>query len=155
MFYFSLGTLIRPVYNTTFELLKLALEYSAFISFLKPQFVFGGSIWTCSREPNNNVLSASSDPLKFAVWLLIAAWTRANIVQFHTMPPSSVHIFSCFYFLTTDKQVSPKSGTLKSPPKGFDTSVISKTYYNLVRKPRYLLFVSLNHIYCLISWCWS
>lgn len=35
--------------------------------------------------------------------------------------------------LFTDKQVSPKSGTLKSPPKGFDTSAISKTYYNLVR----------------------
>ncbi|XP_047226382.1 rho guanine nucleotide exchange factor 7a isoform X2 [Girardinichthys multiradiatus] len=33
---------------------------------------------------------------------------------------------------SADKQVSPKSGTLKSPPKGFDTSVISKTYYNLV-----------------------
>uniref|UniRef100_A0A3B4A663 Uncharacterized protein n=1 Tax=Periophthalmus magnuspinnatus TaxID=409849 RepID=A0A3B4A663_9GOBI len=32
----------------------------------------------------------------------------------------------------SDKQVSPKSGTLKSPPKGFDTSTISKTYYNLV-----------------------
>uniref|UniRef100_A0A8C5B933 Rho guanine nucleotide exchange factor 7 n=1 Tax=Gadus morhua TaxID=8049 RepID=A0A8C5B933_GADMO len=31
-----------------------------------------------------------------------------------------------------DKQVSPKSGTLKSPPKGFDTTAISKTYYNLV-----------------------
>ncbi|XP_030642041.1 rho guanine nucleotide exchange factor 7a isoform X3 [Chanos chanos] len=31
-----------------------------------------------------------------------------------------------------DKQVSPKSGTLKSPPKGFDTAAISKTYYNLV-----------------------
>uniref|UniRef100_A0A6Q2ZAH3 Rho guanine nucleotide exchange factor (GEF) 7a n=1 Tax=Esox lucius TaxID=8010 RepID=A0A6Q2ZAH3_ESOLU len=31
-----------------------------------------------------------------------------------------------------DKQVSPKSGTLKSPPKGFDTTIISKTYYNLV-----------------------
>uniref|UniRef100_A0A8C8DQL6 Osteoclast-stimulating factor 1 n=1 Tax=Oryzias sinensis TaxID=183150 RepID=A0A8C8DQL6_9TELE len=26
----------------------------------------------------------------------------------------------------------PKSGTLKSPPKGFDTSIISKTYYNVV-----------------------
>ncbi|XP_067112928.1 rho guanine nucleotide exchange factor 7a isoform X1 [Osmerus mordax] len=32
----------------------------------------------------------------------------------------------------SDKQVSPKSGTLKSPPKGLDTSAISKTYYNLV-----------------------
>uniref|UniRef100_A0A8C2C565 Rho guanine nucleotide exchange factor (GEF) 7a n=1 Tax=Cyprinus carpio TaxID=7962 RepID=A0A8C2C565_CYPCA len=32
----------------------------------------------------------------------------------------------------SDKQVSPKSGTLKSPPKGFDTTSISKTYYNLV-----------------------
>nr|XP_006639227.1 PREDICTED: rho guanine nucleotide exchange factor 7 isoform X2 [Lepisosteus oculatus] len=31
-----------------------------------------------------------------------------------------------------EKPVSPKSGTLKSPPKGFDTSAISKTYYNLV-----------------------
>ncbi|KAG7262884.1 hypothetical protein CRUP_021080 [Coryphaenoides rupestris] len=31
-----------------------------------------------------------------------------------------------------DKQVSPKSGTLKTPPKGLDTSAISKTYYNLV-----------------------
>ncbi|XP_054626359.1 rho guanine nucleotide exchange factor 7b isoform X2 [Dunckerocampus dactyliophorus] len=26
----------------------------------------------------------------------------------------------------------PKSGTLRSPPKGFDTSIISKTYYNVV-----------------------
>ncbi|KAK1876416.1 Rho guanine nucleotide exchange factor 7 [Dissostichus eleginoides] len=26
----------------------------------------------------------------------------------------------------------PKSGTLKSPPKGFDTTIISKTYYNVV-----------------------
>ncbi|XP_005167620.1 rho guanine nucleotide exchange factor 7a isoform X4 [Danio rerio] len=32
----------------------------------------------------------------------------------------------------SDKQVSPKSGNLKSPPKGFDTASISKTYYNLV-----------------------
>ncbi|XP_026074130.1 rho guanine nucleotide exchange factor 7-like isoform X1 [Carassius auratus] len=32
----------------------------------------------------------------------------------------------------SDKQVSPKSGTLKSPPKGFDSTTISKTYYNLV-----------------------
>uniref|UniRef100_A0A3B3SIK7 Rho guanine nucleotide exchange factor 7 n=2 Tax=Paramormyrops kingsleyae TaxID=1676925 RepID=A0A3B3SIK7_9TELE len=31
-----------------------------------------------------------------------------------------------------DKPVSPKSGTFKSPPKGPDTSGISKTYYNLV-----------------------
>ncbi|XP_045913389.1 rho guanine nucleotide exchange factor 7b isoform X2 [Micropterus dolomieu] len=30
---------------------------------------------------------------------------------------------------TSDKQ---KSGTLKSPPKGFDTTIISKTYYNVV-----------------------
>ncbi|KAM4602244.1 rho guanine nucleotide exchange factor 7b [Polymixia lowei] len=30
-----------------------------------------------------------------------------------------------------DKPVSPKSG-LKSPPKGFDTTIISKTYYNVV-----------------------
>ncbi|XP_053170733.1 rho guanine nucleotide exchange factor 7b [Scomber japonicus] len=30
---------------------------------------------------------------------------------------------------TSDK---PKSGTLRSPPKGFDTSIISKTYYNVV-----------------------
>ncbi|XP_061655675.1 rho guanine nucleotide exchange factor 7-like isoform X3 [Phyllopteryx taeniolatus] len=26
----------------------------------------------------------------------------------------------------------PKSGTLRNPPKGFDTSIISKTYYNVV-----------------------
>uniref|UniRef100_A0A8C4IWD6 Osteoclast-stimulating factor 1 n=1 Tax=Dicentrarchus labrax TaxID=13489 RepID=A0A8C4IWD6_DICLA len=26
----------------------------------------------------------------------------------------------------------PKSGTVKSPPKGFDTTIISKTYYNVV-----------------------
>ncbi|XP_031439239.1 rho guanine nucleotide exchange factor 7a isoform X4 [Clupea harengus] len=31
-----------------------------------------------------------------------------------------------------EKPVSPKSATLKSPPKGFDTTAISKTYYNLV-----------------------
>lgn len=33
----------------------------------------------------------------------------------------------------TDKPVSPKSGTLKNPVKGFDTPAVSKTYYNLVR----------------------
>ncbi|XP_041115406.1 rho guanine nucleotide exchange factor 7-like isoform X3 [Polyodon spathula] len=32
----------------------------------------------------------------------------------------------------SEKPVSPKSATLKSPPKGFDTSAISKTYYNVV-----------------------
>ncbi|XP_078147185.1 rho guanine nucleotide exchange factor 7b isoform X5 [Centroberyx gerrardi] len=36
----------------------------------------------------------------------------------------------------SDKPVSvpdkPKSATLKSPPKGFDTTIISKTYYNVV-----------------------
>ncbi|KAG9348663.1 hypothetical protein JZ751_028980 [Albula glossodonta] len=35
------------------------------------------------------------------------------------------------WFPSNYKPVSPKSGTLKSPPKGFDTSAISKTYYNL------------------------
>ncbi|ELW47479.1 Rho guanine nucleotide exchange factor 7 [Tupaia chinensis] len=30
------------------------------------------------------------------------------------------------------KPVSPKSGTLKSPPKGFDTTAINKSYYNVV-----------------------
>uniref|UniRef100_A0A673ZB41 Osteoclast-stimulating factor 1 n=1 Tax=Salmo trutta TaxID=8032 RepID=A0A673ZB41_SALTR len=32
----------------------------------------------------------------------------------------------------SDKPVSPKSGTLKNPVKGFDTPAVSKTYYNLV-----------------------
>ncbi|XP_071394005.1 rho guanine nucleotide exchange factor 7-like isoform X3 [Centroberyx affinis] len=34
----------------------------------------------------------------------------------------------------SDKSASdkPKSATLKSPPKGFDTTIISKTYYNVV-----------------------
>lgn len=32
----------------------------------------------------------------------------------------------------SEKPVSPKSGTLKSPPKGFDTSAINKSYYNVV-----------------------
>ncbi|XP_023144451.1 rho guanine nucleotide exchange factor 7b isoform X1 [Amphiprion ocellaris] len=33
----------------------------------------------------------------------------------------------------SDKAVDkPKCGTLKSPPKGFDTTIISKTYYNVV-----------------------
>ncbi|KAK6487059.1 rho guanine nucleotide exchange factor 7-like isoform X1 [Huso huso] len=32
----------------------------------------------------------------------------------------------------SEKPVSPKSATLKSPPKGFDASAISKTYYNVV-----------------------
>ncbi|XP_041128123.1 rho guanine nucleotide exchange factor 7 isoform X1 [Polyodon spathula] len=32
----------------------------------------------------------------------------------------------------SEKPVSPKSATLKSPPKGFDTSAVSKTYYNVV-----------------------
>lgn len=45
-------------------------------------------------------------------------------------------LFLHFFFLllifldkTLDK---PKSGTLKSPPKGFDTTIINKTYYNVV-----------------------
>uniref|UniRef100_A0A670JAU1 Rho guanine nucleotide exchange factor 7 n=1 Tax=Podarcis muralis TaxID=64176 RepID=A0A670JAU1_PODMU len=33
---------------------------------------------------------------------------------------------------SNEKPVSPKSGSLKSPPKGFDTSAISKSYYNVV-----------------------
>uniref|UniRef100_A0A8B9SNH5 Rho guanine nucleotide exchange factor 7 n=1 Tax=Anas platyrhynchos TaxID=8839 RepID=A0A8B9SNH5_ANAPL len=33
---------------------------------------------------------------------------------------------------SNEKPVSPKSGTLKSPPKGFDTSAINKSYYNVV-----------------------
>lgn len=47
-----------------------------------------------------------------------------------------VTLFLHFFFLllifldkTLDK---PKSGTLKSPPKGFDTTIINKTYYNVV-----------------------
>ncbi|XP_042553019.1 rho guanine nucleotide exchange factor 7 isoform X2 [Dipodomys spectabilis] len=31
-----------------------------------------------------------------------------------------------------EKPVSPKSGSLKSPPKGFDTTAINKSYYNVV-----------------------
>ncbi|OXB78314.1 UNVERIFIED_CONTAM: hypothetical protein H355_006686 [Colinus virginianus] len=34
---------------------------------------------------------------------------------------------------SNEKPVSPKSGTLKSPPKGFDTSAINKSYYNVGR----------------------
>lgn len=37
-----------------------------------------------------------------------------------------------FIFLIAEKPVSPKSGTLKSPPKGFDTTAINKSYYNVV-----------------------
>ncbi|KAE8625789.1 hypothetical protein XENTR_v10006388 [Xenopus tropicalis] len=33
---------------------------------------------------------------------------------------------------SSEKPVSPKSTTLKSPPKGFDTSAINKSYYNVV-----------------------
>nr|XP_011745865.1 rho guanine nucleotide exchange factor 7 isoform X5 [Macaca nemestrina] len=32
----------------------------------------------------------------------------------------------------SEKPLSPKSGTLKSPPKGFDTTAINKSYYNVV-----------------------
>ncbi|KAM4700300.1 rho guanine nucleotide exchange factor 7 isoform 2-T2 [Discoglossus pictus] len=33
---------------------------------------------------------------------------------------------------SSEKPVSPKSATLKSPPKGFDNSAINKSYYNVV-----------------------
>ncbi|KAJ6667390.1 hypothetical protein lerEdw1_016511, partial [Lerista edwardsae] len=49
------------------------------------------------------------------------------------LKPSTVilhHIIPTFYI--SEKPVSPKSGSLKSPPKGFDTSAISKSYYNVV-----------------------
>ncbi|XP_029336858.1 rho guanine nucleotide exchange factor 7-like [Mus caroli] len=36
----------------------------------------------------------------------------------------------------SEKPVSPKSGTLKSPPKGFDTTAINKSYYNVVSNCR-------------------
>ncbi|KAI3366284.1 hypothetical protein L3Q82_009759 [Scortum barcoo] len=41
---------------------------------------------------------------------------------------------SVTWFKDQDNKTSekPKSGTLKSPPKGFDTTIISKTYYNVV-----------------------
>uniref|UniRef100_A0A8C5C618 Rho guanine nucleotide exchange factor (GEF) 7b n=1 Tax=Gadus morhua TaxID=8049 RepID=A0A8C5C618_GADMO len=32
----------------------------------------------------------------------------------------------------SEKLLSPRSGTLKSPPKGFDTTIVNKTYYNVV-----------------------
>nr|XP_033803898.1 rho guanine nucleotide exchange factor 7 isoform X3 [Geotrypetes seraphini] len=32
----------------------------------------------------------------------------------------------------SEKPISPKSATLKSPPKGFETSAINKSYYNVV-----------------------
>ncbi|GAB5566482.1 rho guanine nucleotide exchange factor 7 isoform X5 [Prionailurus iriomotensis] len=34
----------------------------------------------------------------------------------------------------SEKPVSPKSGTLKSPPKGFDTTAINKSYYNVLKR---------------------
>lgn len=37
----------------------------------------------------------------------------------------------CYVFIS-EKPVSPKSGALKSPPKGFDTTAINKSYYNVV-----------------------
>lgn len=48
---------------------------------------------------------------------------------------STLHFLSLFSPTTnhTDNPVSPKSGTLKNPVKGFDTPAVSKTYYNLVR----------------------
>nr|XP_025038705.1 rho guanine nucleotide exchange factor 7 isoform X3 [Pelodiscus sinensis] len=42
---------------------------------------------------------------------------------------------------SNEKPVSPKSGTLKSPPKGFDTSAISKSYYNVVSDPHFELHI--------------
>ncbi|EAX09142.1 Rho guanine nucleotide exchange factor (GEF) 7, isoform CRA_a [Homo sapiens] len=39
----------------------------------------------------------------------------------------------------SEKPVSPKSGTLKSPPKGFDTTAINKSYYNVVSNCRTFL----------------
>ncbi|XP_006851606.1 PREDICTED: rho guanine nucleotide exchange factor 7-like [Chrysochloris asiatica] len=36
---------------------------------------------------------------------------------------------------SSEKPVSPKSGALKSPPKGFDTTAINKSYYNVGRLP--------------------
>lgn len=53
--------------------------------------------------------------------------------------------------MATDKQVSPKSGTLKSLSKGFDTSVISKTYYNLVRKHYFRAFQLHFYLYLIYN----
>lgn len=36
------------------------------------------------------------------------------------------------YVSISEKPVSPKSGALKSPPKGLDTTAINKSYYNVV-----------------------
>lgn len=54
----------------------------------------------------------------------------------------------CLCVIPTEKPVSPKSATLKSPPKGFDTTAISKTYYNLVRTP-------LHHDEAFREECWG
>lgn len=52
-------------------------------------------------------------------------------LYFKASDPLSPFFFLLLIFLdkTLDK---PKSGTLKSPPKGFDTTIINKTYYNVV-----------------------
>ncbi|XP_029336519.1 rho guanine nucleotide exchange factor 7 [Mus caroli] len=45
----------------------------------------------------------------------------------------------------SEKPVSPKSGTLKSPPKGFDTTAINKSYYNVVSNCRQrLMYIGLG-----------
>lgn len=63
-----------------------------------------------------------------------ARWLLDHVrVSFDLMRDGYLFPHESVLSLVTDKQVSPKSGTLKSPPKGFDTSAISKTYYNLVR----------------------
>lgn len=62
-----------------------------------------------------------------AVYYCVSGWWAGLWFQISLIANTDV-----FLSWVADKQVSPKSGTLKSPPKGFDTSAISKTYYNLV-----------------------
>lgn len=78
-------------------------------------YVFDLSLFSRSMEDRLCVVNQSSIQLNVTLWIYQKTF---------------FHLSS---FFASDKQVSPKSGTLKSPPKGFEPPAISKTYYNLVR----------------------
>ncbi|XP_044073104.1 rho guanine nucleotide exchange factor 7a isoform X5 [Siniperca chuatsi] len=79
-----------------------------------------------------NFQQTNEDELTFAKGDIISVTRQEDGGWWEGMLSGRTGWFPSNYVREVKGSVSPKSGTLKSPPKGFDTSAISKTYYNLV-----------------------
>lgn len=86
-------------------------------------------MWFCTLIFACSAMLVVTAHYLFFVIMLQSGMERSKPCTIQYSSKLSSLSLSGFIEKTSDK---PKSGTLKSPPKGFDTTIISKTYYNVV-----------------------